>query len=125
MLDRGDAVPNLEVMTLGGDVFGYSTIWQRKNLVLITRSPNASDGSYVSELSSLSSEFNARECVSVITRDGVAGLPTQGALVADRWDEIVHVVVASDIADLPTPAELLVWVEHLEIRCPECEGEAK
>ena len=57
MLDRGDAVPHFEVRTVGGDVFGYSTIWQQKNLVLITLSPNASDGSYVSELSSLSSEL--------------------------------------------------------------------
>lgn len=125
MLDRGDAVPDFEVRTLGGDVFSYSTIWQRKNLVLVTLSPNASDGSYVSELSILSSEFNHRECVCVITRDGVAGLPAPGALVADRWGEIVHVVVASDITDLPTPAELLEWVEYLEIRCPECEGEAR
>ena len=125
MLDRGDAVPHFEVRTLGGDVFGYSTIWQQKNLVLLTLSPDASDGSYVSELSSLSSEFNDRECVCVITRDSVAGLPAPAALVADRWGEIVHVVAASDVANLPTPAELVEWVEYLEIRCPECEGEVK
>ena len=125
MLERGDAVPHFEVRTLGGDVFAYSTIWQQKNLVLITLSPDAFDRCHVSELSSLTSEFNDRECVCVITRDSVAGLPAPGVLVADRWGEIVHVAAASDIADLPTPAELLEWVEYLEIRCPECEGEAK
>ncbi len=125
MLDRGDAVPHFEVRTLGCDVFAYSTIWQQKNLVLITVSPDASDGGYVSQMSALSSEFNVRECICVITRDTVAGLPAPGALVADRWGEIVHVVAASEIAALPRPAELLEWVEYLENRCPECEGEAR
>lgn len=124
MLERGDAVPHFDVRTVGGDVFSYSTIWQQKNLVLITLAADASDSGYVSELSCLSSEFNNRDCVCVITRDRVPGLPASGALVADRWGEIVFVVAASDIADLPTPAQLLEWVEYVEMRCPECEGEA-
>lgn len=124
MLDRGDAVPHFEVRTVGGDMFGYSTIWQQKNLVLITLAPDAPDSCYVSELSSVSSEFNDRECVCVITRDSVAGLPASGALVADRWGEIVFVVAGSGIGDLPTPAQLVEWVEYLESVCPECEGEA-
>ena len=35
MLQRGDSVPHFWVTTVGGEVFSYSTIWQRKNLVLL------------------------------------------------------------------------------------------
>ena len=66
------------------------TIWQQKNLVLITLSPDACDAAYVSELSSLRGACNDRECGCVITRDSVAGLPAPGAPVAERWGEIVH-----------------------------------
>jgi hypothetical protein len=125
VLDRGDAVPHFEVRTVDGDVFAYSTIWQHKSLVLITLPPGMCEGTYVSELSRLSSQFKDRQCVCVITRDIVAALPAPGALVADRWGEIVHVAAASDVAALPTAGELLEWVEYLETRCPECEGEAR
>jgi hypothetical protein len=35
MLHRGGSVPHFEVKTIGGELFSYSSIWQRKNLVLL------------------------------------------------------------------------------------------
>jgi hypothetical protein len=43
-----------------------------------------------------------------------------GLVVADRWGEIVHVA-----REVPRVADVLDWLDHLEQRCPECEGEAR
>ena len=122
-VQRGDQVPHFEVRTLEGKLFTYTTIWQHRNLVLVTL-PEAPCGAYASALAARAAEFEAHGCACVITRDRVPGVPAPGALVADRWGEIVH-VAASRLSGLPTPAELLEWVDYVARRCPECEGEAK
>lgn len=124
-LQRGDQVPHFEVRTVGGDVFSYNTIWQQRNLVLITLAEPADDGSYPSALAARASDFDQHESTCVITRERVPGVPTPGALVADRWGEIVHVTAAPQAAALPAPSELLDWLDYVERRCPECEGEAR
>jgi hypothetical protein len=48
-----------------------------------------------------------------------------GVVVADRWGEIVHVATTSQVDILTSPEDLLDWLDYLEKRCPECEGEAK
>lgn len=125
MLQRGDIVPHFEVRTVHGEVFSYSAVWQRRNLVLVILSATAAADGYVRDLRARDAEFGDRDSVCVVTHDGVSGLPTPGALVADRWGEIVHVAAATGTADLPTPQELLDWVEYVGNRCPECEGEAR
>ena len=124
-LQRGDQVPHFEVRTLQGDVFSYEAIWQRKNLVLVTLPAAGRDDAYASELAARLGDFEAREGTCVITRDPVAGVEPRTAIVADRWGEIVHVARASPVEALPTASELLGWLEYIEQRCPECEGEAK
>jgi len=123
-LQRGEIVPHFQVSTVGG-IFDYATIWQQKHLVLVTIPPGTSAEDYVRSLSDRAAEFVEQDSVCVVTHDPMRSLPTPGALVADRWGEVVHVVTPSEIGDLPTPQELLGWVEYLEHRCPECEGEAK
>lgn len=126
MLQRGDSVPHFKVKTVFGDVFDYSTICQRKNLLLV-RLLHAPDdnGAYVSDLRARAAELRALETESVITRDDVSGLPAPGLLIADRCGEIVHLTSASASAQSPTPEELLGWLEYVQNRCPECEGEAR
>jgi hypothetical protein len=124
-LQRGDQVPHFEVKTLAGDVFSYSTIWQRRNLVLITLPDAGRDGGYPSALAARARDFEEHNAACVITRDRVPAVPAPGAIVADRWGEVVHVVAAADAGELPAASELLDWLEYLERRCPECEGEAK
>jgi hypothetical protein len=48
-----------------------------------------------------------------------------GVLLADRWGEIVHLTAASESARSPAPGELIEWLEYIQNRCPECEGEAR
>ena len=123
-LQRGDQVPRFEVRNLQGDPFSYSTIWQRENLVLVTLPEDVELGN-ASALASRTRDFAERETVLVITRDRIAGLPTPGAVVADRWGEIVHVAAAPDVSALPAASELIEWIDYVRIRCPECEGEAR
>lgn len=127
MLQRGDLVPHFSVTTVDGRRFDYSTVWQRKNLVLVTLPASDSDASasYVSTLATRRSEFAGRDTECVVTRDAVAGARAPSALVADRWGEIVHAVVTGSVAALPLVDELLEWVTYLQSQCPECEGEAR
>jgi hypothetical protein len=125
-MQRGDIVGHFDVLTTGGGRFSYSAIWQRKNLVLITLAATATnDESYLRELKRHETEFSERDSICIVTREDLPGLPAPGALVADQWGEIVYVVAVIDVNDLPTPQELLEWVEYVASRCPECEGEAK
>ena len=127
MLQQGDLVPHFDVTTLQDRNVRYSTIWQRRNLVLISLPPSDPESSraYTSQLAAEMPAFSEHETEWVVTRDIVAGLARPGVLVADRWGEIVHVAAGSDVADLPRPCELFEWVTYLQSQCPECEGEAK
>ena len=127
MLRRGDSVPHFEVKTVGGELFNYSTIWQRRNLVLlaIPAAEFEAPGTYVSQVVARRSEFTAKDAECVVTGDRVPGIQSPAVVVADRWGEIVHVATTSQVDDLTSPEELLDWVDYLDRRCPECEGEAK
>ncbi len=79
------------------------------------------EDAYASALRAHGSEFVDHATTSIVTRDAIDGLPAPGALVSDRWGEIVH--ASSDA--LPAVSDLVAWVEFIERRCPECDGEAK
>jgi peroxiredoxin len=127
MLQRGDSVPHFEVKTIGGELFSYSTIWQRRNLVLLAIPSVESEapGALTSHLMARRAEFTAKDAECVVTADRVPGLHSPAVLVADRWGEIVYAAATSHVDDLTSPEELLDWVDHLGSRCPECEGEAR
>ena len=126
MLTRGDEVPHFEVTTTGGDVFRYASTWQHKNLVLVAlpvdTPPAATAGL---EEAFASPAFDRDQSVFLITRDTVPGLPAPGALVADRWGEIVYVTTAPTLDGLPAASTLFDWLDYVVQRCPECEGEAR
>jgi len=126
-LQRGDLVPHFRVDTIDGRRIEYSTIWQRRNLVLValTESNSAHSRTYVSQLETKCSAFQIHETECVITRDVVAGAASPAVLIADRWGEIVYVAHVSNVADLPRLPEILEWVAYVQTRCPECEGETK
>ena len=127
VLRRGDSVPHFEVKTLQGGLISYSTIWQRRNLVVVALPASGSgfEERYVAQLTAKLPEFRAAKAECVITRDPVPGIHIAGVIVADQWGEIAHVASASRADDLPSVEELLEWLEYLERRCPECEGESQ
>ena len=127
MFQQGDAVPHFEVTTIHGEQLNYSTVWQRKNLVLVALPESGSELAHrdVSHLVSKVPEFEAAKAVCVLTRDRVPGILSPGLVVADKWGEIAYVAFTSRADELPSAEELLDWVHYLESRCPECEGESK
>lgn len=122
-LERGNGVPHFHVRTVTGAVFSYSTIWQRHNLVLVVLHGAEAEAALISELLTRSDEFTEREGICVVTQDRVPGVPAPGALVADRWGEIVHVVPATEVASPQLADDLIEWLDFVRRRCPECEGE--
>jgi hypothetical protein len=126
LLQTGNLLPHFDVIDLYGRRFDYSSIWQRKNLVLVIVSDTDSSWeSYAEQLMAHAHDSNRDDTAWVVTRDRVMGLPNPGAVVADRWGELMHVVHAPDVARLPTPDQLVEWVDYVQHRCPECEGEAR
>jgi hypothetical protein len=126
VLQRGDQVPHFEVRTAGGELFRYASIWQHKNLVLVALPGDAPAGVWDTiEQATRGDAFQRPESIFVVTRDRVPDLPAPGALVADRWGEIVYSTQTSRVDELPTSSDLLDWLDYVDQRCPECEGEAK
>jgi hypothetical protein len=126
MLRTGDPLPHFCVTAFDGKRVDYATIWQRKILVLVVL-PAVESSPSLPNIQAFAADMQAAggdaECV--ITRDRVDGVPCPGAVVADRWGEVVHVASSADPGEMPDAQDLIEWVEHVRNRCPECEGEAK
>jgi peroxiredoxin len=127
MLQRGDSIPHFDVKTNEDRRISYRTIWQRRNLVLISLPDRTCAGceAYIAHLTVQIAAFAGLNSECVITRSRVPGIPSPSVIVADKWGEIVYVATASDVADLPAAQELVDWVNYLQTQCPECEGEAR
>ena len=122
---RGDQLPHFSITTIDGDRVDYADLWQHKNLLLVTVPQDGSDTAYVSELRRNRDLLAAHDTVSVVTAKSVAGLPPFSVLIADRWGEIQFIAAGQPVRALPTPAEVLEWIEHVQHQCPECQGEAR
>jgi len=127
VLERGDQVPHFEVTDTAGTTARYAALWQQRNLLLVVLPPDGSETArrYDSGVRERAPELRGLNAAFVITRDPVEGLPAPGALVADQWGEIAHVATARSVAELPEFEDLREWLEWVQSRCPECEGEAK
>ena len=122
MLRRGDAIPHFTVRTRDGDVVEYASLWQQRNLVLISLSADP-DPDAAQRFTSATAE--EPDTTWVVTREAVEGVPHPGVVVADRWGEIVHIAALPAGAGLPDVDDLREWVHFTRMRCPECEGETR
>ena len=96
ILQTGDQVPHFAVATAEGEVIRYSTLWQTRNLVLVTVPPGAHER-YVSALHDHAEQFLDLETACIVTATRIAGVPTPGVIVADRWGEIVHIAASATV----------------------------
>ena len=126
-LQRGDAVPHFEVTAVDGSQVDYRTIWQRRNLLLVSLhcgQGGAPRPALLEELAVRGEELRALATAVVITDSAVEGVPSPGVVVADRWGEIYFVRGGSPL-DLADAGELLEWLSYIQQECPECEGERR
>jgi hypothetical protein len=129
MLQRGDLVPHFAVTRLDGTAVRYSDLWQHRNLVLVLVPRDAAKQSAFGSHRDPHARFAAavRDLGGelVVTSDEVPGAPVPGVIVADRWGEIYAVAAESSAGGLLEPAAILEWLEHIQLECPECQGEAR
>ena len=127
MLAPRDSVPHFDVTSIDGTRICYSTLWQRKHLLLVTLPADRfrEFRDYLGRLSSLTREITDLNAQLVVTVDVVPGMDQPGVLVADRWGEACFTAAAARPSELPDPDDLLDWVRYLQHQCPECQGEAR
>lgn len=127
LLQRGDPVPHFVLRRPDGSRWEYSaTTWQRRNLLLLMlpAHTDVTDVIYVDQLLKHTAELSAFDTTWVLTREPIAGLPSPGVLVADRWGEIYLVAGAPHASQLPPASEILECLRYVDHECPECQGEA-
>lgn len=129
MLERGARLPHFAVTTVDGSRVDYSQIWQRRNLVLVCLpAEETTTGllqSYLAELADRVRELAGDDTECVATSENVAGVPSPGVVVADRWGEVYFVAGGASVQDLPSHDEVLEWLRYVQHECPECQGEAR
>lgn len=125
MLRRGNQVPRFTVTTTQGARVSYADLWQHENLLLIALPAGTDAAAYAGQVRDLLADLPADDTAYIVTHDSVPALGAPAALVADRWGEIQFVTEAASVAHLPTPQDLVEWVQHVQHACPECEGEAR
>jgi hypothetical protein len=126
MLRRGEAVPHFDITTIAGRRVHYGAIWQRQELVLVAVDRRESDWQQgIRLIGERSADLDRAGAALVVTADPVPGIEPPAVVVADRWGEVQFAAHPAHAAELPGPDELLDWIEHVQQKCPECEGEAR
>lgn len=119
-------VPHFVVGTVDGRTAHYAAIWQHKSLVLVLlpAAPSSELTAYAEHIAADADAFAAYGAACVVTSDAVQGFTAPAVVIADQWGEIV-VEAAADVALLPRADVIAEWLQHVQHRCPECEGEAR
>jgi hypothetical protein len=110
-------VPHFRVRAVAGTEVDYRSIWQTRNLLLVCLDDTDASQPFTAvahELGARQPELDRLECRLVVTRDGVAGVPRPGAVVADRWSDIYATIDASSLKDAD---DLIEWVGFVQKKC--------
>ncbi len=121
-MQKGDLVPHFAVTTVQGDTARYDTHWQRRNVVVLSTAGHPAETA-AAALGRAVPDPAALSAVCIVTTEPIGGSTRPLLVVADQWGEIVEIDEAERVEDLPVHAVRRA-LEYLEIRCPECEGEA-
>ena len=109
-----------------GTLFRYEDIWQRKNLLLVSLpDDDPTAAAYATSLSVLKLNLAGYDAALLVTTTRLEGIPSPGVVVADRWGEVYYVRKADRASGLPSPDELIEWLQFVRNECPECQGETR
>ncbi len=126
MLKAGDQVPDFTVTTVDRRLIEYASLWQRKNLLLVSiPSDDSTSAAYIANLDSRRAELTAHDTECVVTADSIRDVPRPGIVIADRWGEVHFVTSRTTARALPPAAELVEWLRFVQVQCPECQGETR
>jgi hypothetical protein len=128
MLQAGEMLPMFVVANrLDGKRVDYRDIWQRNHIVLISApDDDRTVDDYVGSIrTGETTALQEPDTAVVLTSEPIAGVPTPGLVIADRWGEVRYVAAASRAAALPPPEAVAEWLHSLRTECPECEGETR
>jgi hypothetical protein len=115
-MDKGNQLPHFDLVDVAGRRIRYSDIWQRKNLLLVS----ITDRAEAAAIEARAGDVAARDAVLVVTTAVVADAPRPGVVIADRWGEVQTIASGA-----PNPDDVIEWLDYVQQRCPECEGEAR
>ena len=125
VLEPGLDVPHVDLMTTAGDPVRYGDLWQHRALLLISARDAADARAFEEALRDRVGEIDALGAKAVVSTTALEGLPHPGILIADRWGEICHVAPRPESCTTAFLDELMSWLQFVQARCPECEGEAR
>jgi hypothetical protein len=128
MLRLHESVPHFRVRTVDGRAIDYrADVWQRQNLILVClpAPADAAARDFVSQLAGEGGRLSELNACLVSTIEAIPGVPNPGVVLADRWGEIFLVVEIADPSRWPAVDDVVATVGWMEMKCPECEGEAK
>jgi len=111
----------------GGRVDYAAELWQRRNLLLVSIADRQEPVTqrFVADLAEHSADFLGLNTECLVTVEPMPGLPRPSLMIADRWGEIHTLTEISQRTGWPSLDDLIATLAWLEMRCPECEGEAK
>lgn len=123
----GTQLPHFVIRTVDGRHVDYAAeLWQRANVLLVSLTPEGSGANgFVDEIRRRADELNTGNTVTVITTESIEGVPRPSVLIADRWGEIRTVARVTREQTWPAVDDLVDTIRHIEIQCPECEGEVR
>src|SRR5687767_102180 len=98
-----DLIPTFTARNVvDGGLVHYESVWQRKNLVLVTvPSDDPTAPSYMASIIASTPSLMSHDTALIVTTNQIAAVQFPGVLVADRWGEIYYIKGASRAADLP------------------------
>jgi hypothetical protein len=121
-----DLMPMFTARNGHGALVHYQDIWQRKNLLVVTVPEDDSAAArYAESLSALEPTLASQDVAFIVTTTPIEDLRSPAVVVADRWGEIYYVKEGGPVAELPTPDELIEWLQYVQNECPECQGETR
>jgi hypothetical protein len=126
MLQARDLMPMFTATNHVDEQFvAYRDVWQRRNLLLISIPRDLLTTPEAESFLAYARAAAEPDTMFIVTSDTLPGVPSPGAVIADRWGEVYYTAAGDRVVDLPGADALTEWLRFVQHACPECQGEAR